>query len=127
MAFKGESDDNRDSLSYKLKKLLEVEAKEVLCTDPYVADRDWFRSRKPLQSGADIIVLGAPHAAYRDLQIPDKDCGRYLELLAGAPADLCQPRPQPWRQERRGHENTGHWLGRIHLRLSGRGTAPGRV
>ena len=38
MAFKAESDDKRDSLSYKLKKLLEVEAQEVLCTDPYVPD-----------------------------------------------------------------------------------------
>ncbi len=38
MAFKAESDDKRDSLSYKLKKLLEVEALEVLCTDPYIHD-----------------------------------------------------------------------------------------
>ena len=38
MGFKAESDDKRDSLSYKLKKLLEVEALEVLCTDPYVPD-----------------------------------------------------------------------------------------
>ena len=29
MAFKSESDDKRDSLSYKLKKLFEVEAKKV--------------------------------------------------------------------------------------------------
>src|SRR2546422_6494733 len=33
MAFKADSDDCRDSLSYKLKKVLEVEAREVLCTD----------------------------------------------------------------------------------------------
>ena len=38
MAFKAESDDKRESLSYKLRKLLMVEAKEVLCTDPYVSD-----------------------------------------------------------------------------------------
>src|SRR5216684_1650304 len=38
MAFKSESDDKRESLSYKLRKLLMVEAKEVLCTDPYVVD-----------------------------------------------------------------------------------------
>ena len=38
MGFKAESDDKRDSLSYKLKKLLSVEALEVLCTDPYVPD-----------------------------------------------------------------------------------------
>ncbi len=55
MAFKAESDDQRDSLSYKLKKLLEVEALEVLCTDPYVPDSHrsshWRpQSRRPISS-----------------------------------------------------------------------------
>ena len=35
MAFKPESDDTRNSLSYKL-KILQLNAKEVLTTDPYV-------------------------------------------------------------------------------------------
>ena len=38
MAFKAESDDPRDSLSYKLRKLLTLKARQVLCTDPYVTD-----------------------------------------------------------------------------------------
>ena len=72
MAFKGESDDIRDSLSYKLKKLLEVEAKEVLCTDPFVPQADLVPLDEAI-SKADIIVLGAPHSAYRDVEIaPDK-------------------------------------------------------
>src|SRR5271167_425086 len=69
MAFKAESDDQRDSLSYKLKKLLEVEALEVLCTDPYVSDP----SLVPLETAikqADIVIVGAPHAVYRDVGIP---------------------------------------------------------
>jgi len=69
MGFKAESDDMRDSLSYKLKKLLEVEALEVLCTDPYVPDP----SLVPLETAlakADIIMVGAPHAVYADLDIP---------------------------------------------------------
>ncbi len=37
MAFKGESDDNRSSLSYKLKRVLKVRAAGVLTTDPFVA------------------------------------------------------------------------------------------
>ena len=37
MAFKGESDDIRSSLSYKLKRLLRFKAERVLCTDPYVS------------------------------------------------------------------------------------------
>ncbi|WP_249715200.1 nucleotide sugar dehydrogenase, partial [Rhizomonospora bruguierae] len=38
MAFKGESDDPRESLAYKLKKILTLRAKRVLCADPYVRD-----------------------------------------------------------------------------------------
>ena len=41
MAFKGESDDTRSSLAYKLKRILRFKADNVLCTDPYVTvDRD---------------------------------------------------------------------------------------
>ena len=36
MAFKGESDDIRSSLAYKLKRILRFKAAGVLCTDPYV-------------------------------------------------------------------------------------------
>ncbi len=66
MAYKGDSDDARASLSYKLKKILELEARAVLCTDPHVRDE----SLLPLDdviSRADILVLGAPHGIYRDL------------------------------------------------------------
>src|ERR1700683_3049922 len=69
MAFKAESDDKRDSLSYKLKKLLEVEAEEVLCTDPYVPDADLVPLETALRR-ADVVIVGAPHAVYRDLEIP---------------------------------------------------------
>ena len=69
MGFKAESDDKRDSLSYKLKKLLEVEALEVLCTDPYVPDaascRWRLRSARPTS-----YHRGRPHAVYRDIEIP---------------------------------------------------------
>jgi UDP-N-acetyl-D-mannosaminuronic acid dehydrogenase len=66
MAFKSESDDTRESLSYKLRKLLMVEAKEVLCTDPYVVDRKLV-SLDDAVKRAEVIILGAPHSAYRDL------------------------------------------------------------
>ncbi len=69
MAFKGDSDDNRSSLSYKLKKLLEVEAREVLCTDPFISDARFVSVEQAVEQ-ADIVVLGAPHSAYRCLQIP---------------------------------------------------------
>lgn len=69
MAFKGDSDDNRSSLSYKLKKLLEVEAHEVVCTDPFIADPQFVSVEQAIEK-ADIIVLGAPHSAYRGLELP---------------------------------------------------------
>jgi len=69
MAFKADSDDSRDSLSYKLKKLLQVEAREVLCADPYVKDPSLIPAEQAVRR-SDIIVLGAPHSAYRDLEIP---------------------------------------------------------
>lgn len=69
MAFKGDSDDNRSSLSYKLKKLLEVEAREVVCTDPFISDPKFVSVEQAIEQ-ADIVVLGAPHSAYRCLELP---------------------------------------------------------
>jgi UDP-N-acetyl-D-mannosaminuronic acid dehydrogenase len=69
MAFKPESDDPRDSLSYKLKHLLSLEAKDVLCTDPYVADPRLVPLERVL-ADAEVLFVGVPHAAYRTLAIP---------------------------------------------------------
>lgn len=67
MAFKAESDDTRSSLSYKLKKILQFKARDVLCTDPYVlTDPDLVPLEQVLRD-ADLLIVGAPHAAYRDL------------------------------------------------------------
>ena len=71
MAFKSESDDKRESLSYKLRKLLMVEAKEVLCTDPYVVDEKLVPLEEAVDR-ADVIILGAPHSVYRDLDLSGK-------------------------------------------------------
>jgi UDP-N-acetyl-D-mannosaminuronic acid dehydrogenase len=67
MAFKGNCDDKRDSLAFKLKNLLQVYAGRVLCTDPYVPDPDFV----PLETAIDeaqIIILGAPHSVYGELK-----------------------------------------------------------
>ncbi len=69
MAFKADSDDARDSLSYKLKRLLALEAKAVLCTDPFVPDPRLVPLDRVLRE-ADVLFVGAPHAAYRDLEVP---------------------------------------------------------
>jgi UDP-N-acetyl-D-mannosaminuronic acid dehydrogenase len=69
MAFKAESDDKRSSLAYKLKKLLQLEASEVFCSDPYVQDSSLIPAEEAIQR-ADVVILGAPHAVYRQLKVP---------------------------------------------------------
>jgi UDP-N-acetyl-D-mannosaminuronic acid dehydrogenase len=69
MAFKGESDDNRSSLSYKLKRVLNVRAKHVLTTDPYVTVDDSLAPLDQVLDRSDLIVIGAPHSTYADLVI----------------------------------------------------------
>jgi UDP-N-acetyl-D-mannosaminuronic acid dehydrogenase len=72
MAFKGESDDIRSSLSYKMRKLLAWKGAKVLCTDPYVAD-DRLVALDQVMGDSEILVLGAPHKAYRDLEVGGRD------------------------------------------------------
>jgi UDP-N-acetyl-D-mannosaminuronic acid dehydrogenase len=72
MAFKAESDDTRASLSYKLRKLLSWAGARVLATDPYVDD-DRLVSIECVLDESDVLVLGAPHKAYRGLAIGGKD------------------------------------------------------
>jgi UDP-N-acetyl-D-mannosaminuronic acid dehydrogenase len=67
MAFKPESDDPRSSLSYKLRKILLLECKRVLCTDPYVPDTGLMPLAEVLDQ-ADLLIVGTPHACYRDLK-----------------------------------------------------------
>jgi UDP-N-acetyl-D-mannosaminuronic acid dehydrogenase len=66
MAFKGDNDDGRDSLAFKLKKLLAMEAKAVLCSDEFMERSDFVPMSVVLER-ADVIVLGAPHSRYTTL------------------------------------------------------------
>jgi UDP-N-acetyl-D-mannosaminuronic acid dehydrogenase len=70
MAFKAESDDPRESLSYKLRKILEYEALEVLCTDEYIPDPTFLPLQDVIER-SDLLVMGVPHRAYRSLRLPD--------------------------------------------------------
>jgi len=69
MAFKADSDDPRESLSYKLRKILQYEAAEVLCTDEYIDDASFLPLGEVLER-ADLLVVGVPHRAYRTLKLP---------------------------------------------------------
>jgi len=68
MAFKAESDDSRDSLSFKLLKLLVLESKKVLYADPYVR-LDGLSSQEDVIQKSDVLFIGTPHKRYRELVI----------------------------------------------------------
>lgn len=67
MAFKGDCDDPRSSLSYKLRKILLMDARRVICTDPYIADPEFLPLETVLDL-ADVLILGACHNEYRGLK-----------------------------------------------------------
>jgi len=69
MAFKGESDDTRSSLSYKLRRVLKVRAADVLATDPYVTDDSSLSTLEDVLARADLVVIGAPHDLYAKTEI----------------------------------------------------------
>jgi UDP-N-acetyl-D-mannosaminuronic acid dehydrogenase len=68
MAFKGESDDTRSSLSYKLRRILRFKSKSVLCHDPYVTTDSTLVQLDEVLAKADLLVIATPHQTYADLQ-----------------------------------------------------------
>lgn len=67
MAFKTGSDDIRDSLSYRLKRLLADRAAAVLCTDPLVTADPSLVPLDVVLARADLLVVATPHPCYRNL------------------------------------------------------------
>jgi UDP-N-acetyl-D-mannosaminuronic acid dehydrogenase len=68
LAFKANNDDKRESLSYKLKKILQIEAGRVLCSDVYIKDNDLIPADRLIEQ-SDIIILATPHKEYAELTI----------------------------------------------------------
>ena len=71
MAYKAESDDTRGAMSYRLRRLLEEAGARVACHDPFVTDPDLVDLDTALE-GADLVIVGAAHAAFRGLEIGDR-------------------------------------------------------
>ncbi len=69
MAFKGESDDIRSSLAFKLRRILSFKAKAVLCADPFVSNDNRLTTESEVLLQSDVIVIAAPHKRYANLQI----------------------------------------------------------
>jgi UDP-N-acetyl-D-mannosaminuronic acid dehydrogenase len=70
MAYKRDIDDPRESLSYKLRKILEYEAADVLCTDVHIKDPS-FKALPVVLAESDLLILGVPHREYRSLEFPE--------------------------------------------------------
>ncbi|MDP8927607.1 MAG: nucleotide sugar dehydrogenase [Actinomycetota bacterium] len=82
MAFKAGSDDTRASLSYKLKRILRFKAGAVLTTDPYVTTDPELVPVEEVLRGADLLIVGAPHPEYRELDT-DLPVADIWNLLGG--------------------------------------------
>lgn len=66
MTFKADSDDVRESLSFKVRKLLEFEGARVRCADPYL---EWTLPVEDVLREAEAVVLATPHREFRGLGI----------------------------------------------------------
>ena len=77
LAFKGGTDDERDSLAHKLVRLLERELADVVVHDPHVATPT--ASFADAVAGADAVVMAANHPEFRG--------GAVLERIAAAAAE----------------------------------------
>jgi len=68
MAFKGESDDTRSSLAYKLKHVLQFRCESVLCADDNVSTDPHLIPESDLLNSADLVFIGAPHRRYKTVE-----------------------------------------------------------
>jgi UDP-N-acetyl-D-mannosaminuronic acid dehydrogenase len=71
MTFKADIDDIRDSLSYKLGKILRFHGAQVSYSDEFAQDPT-FITKEEIVSSSEVVIIGAPHAAYRNLEIPEQ-------------------------------------------------------
>lgn len=69
MAFKGDIDDTRDSLSFKLGKILRFHGAKVFYSDEFAKDPTLV-PKEELIKECDIVIIGAPHSAYKKLKFP---------------------------------------------------------
>jgi UDP-N-acetyl-D-mannosaminuronic acid dehydrogenase len=72
MAFKAEIDDTRASLSYKLKRTLQMSAGNVLTTDPFVTTDPAILPLDQVVERSDLLILCTPHSAYAGADLKGK-------------------------------------------------------
>lgn len=79
MAFKANSDDPRDSLSYKLRKIAQAECREVLCHDVYIKDPT-FHPVETVLAKSDIVILATPHREYKSIDPKKYPNKRFVDV-----------------------------------------------
>jgi UDP-N-acetyl-D-mannosaminuronic acid dehydrogenase len=84
LAFKRDTDDERDSLSHKLVRLLERELADVVVHDPVVATPT--AGFEEAVSGADVVIVATNHSAYST-----PEALRAVAELAGTECLLVDP------------------------------------
>src|SRR4051795_1520605 len=84
LSFKRDTDDERDSLSHKLIRLLDRELADVAVHDPVVATPT--SSFEEAVSGADVVIIATNHSAYSS-----PDALRQIAELAGPDCLLVDP------------------------------------
>lgn len=85
MAFKPNNDDWRESLAFKLRRLLLWEGAKVLCTDVYMK-REGFVTLERVLAESELLFLGCPHSEYQNITLrPDQrlfDCWGFFRKPA---------------------------------------------
>ena len=86
MAFKADIDDIRDSLSYKLGKVLRFHGANVYYSDEFAKDPT-FVSKEQLVEQSDVVIVAVPHSAYRTLVVPEQV--EVIDLWGIVPTHSC--------------------------------------
>jgi UDP-N-acetyl-D-mannosaminuronic acid dehydrogenase len=84
MAFKPDNDDRRESLAYKLRKLLVHAGARVKCTDAFIQEPG-FEPLETVLREAEVLFIGCPHSAYRSIDFSGRevvDCWGFVRSLA---------------------------------------------
>ena len=69
LAFKSDVDDIRDSLSFKLLKILKKKSFKVFISDEFYKHPQGL-SKENLIKKSDIIIIAVPHTKYKTIRIP---------------------------------------------------------
>lgn len=71
MTFKADIDDIRDSLSFKLGKILRFNGADVYYSDEF-AKNPTFISKNKLIEICDVVIVAVPHSNYKGMVVPEK-------------------------------------------------------